>query len=333
MNKMPIVVKEIPEKPDFNAVYEIDSNDVNYFTHGFFKYPCKYIPHIPRWAILKYSKINDYVLDPFAGSGTTLVEAVLNRRNAFGIDFDKLSQLLCRAKTVILTNKQINYIKEAIEDLSYSKTKHEKPDLHNIKHWFSTNNIGQLSFLKEFIINCYKDTKDEDIYNFMLVCFASTIRKTSFADSVSPKPYVSTRIKKTPSLPIALFRTTVGTYLKRIEPYIEKKIGMARIISEDARRIRLTNSNKKKISLAITSPPYINAFDYVRSLRLENAWLGYYGDTNIINIKRKQVGTENISAKIYKNAKLLKSGIAKLDILTKQVNVLDKKRSFVIAIS
>lgn len=76
MNEEIIQVKEIPEKIDFNATLEIISNDVSYFTHGFFKYPCKFIPHVPRWAILKYSKPYDLVLDPFAGSGTALVEAV-----------------------------------------------------------------------------------------------------------------------------------------------------------------------------------------------------------------------------------------------------------------
>jgi hypothetical protein len=51
-----IQVKELPEHVDFNVTFEITSTDVSYFTHGFFKYPCKFIPQIPRWAILKYSR-------------------------------------------------------------------------------------------------------------------------------------------------------------------------------------------------------------------------------------------------------------------------------------
>ncbi|CVH76652.1 Modification methylase MboII [Clostridiales bacterium CHKCI006] len=45
-------------------------------------------PHIPRNLILKYTKINDLILDCFVGSGTTLIEAKLLNRNAIGVDIN-----------------------------------------------------------------------------------------------------------------------------------------------------------------------------------------------------------------------------------------------------
>ncbi|GAI65592.1 unnamed protein product, partial [marine sediment metagenome] len=66
----------------------------------------KFIPLVPKWAILKYTKPKDFVLDPFAGSGTTIVEAVLLQRNALGVEFDKLSQLLCKTKPANLSTRQ-----------------------------------------------------------------------------------------------------------------------------------------------------------------------------------------------------------------------------------
>ena len=89
----------------------------------------------------------------------------------------------------------------------------------------------------------------------------------------------------------------VKSYLKNLEQFESVELGKSNIISNDAREIK----NRKfdgKVQLAVTSPPYINAFDYVRSLRLENAWLGYYGDKNILDIKQKQIGTETIYKKI-----------------------------------
>ena len=106
----------------FYSTLEIISNDINYFTHGFFKYPCKFIPHIPRWAIIKYTEPGDFVLDSFAGSGTTLVEAIVHERIGLGVDFDRFSQLLCKTKTTLLTNNQINYLQTIKDKLFYDHT-------------------------------------------------------------------------------------------------------------------------------------------------------------------------------------------------------------------
>lgn len=46
-------------------------------------------PYIPRNVILRYSKVNDIVLDQFLGSGTTLIEAKLLKRYGIGIDINK----------------------------------------------------------------------------------------------------------------------------------------------------------------------------------------------------------------------------------------------------
>ena len=321
--------EELPKVIENNSLVEITTNKVNYFTHGFFKYPCKFIPQIPRWAILKYTKKGDLVLDPFAGSGTTLVEAVLNGRKGLAVDFDKLSQLLCKSKTIILTKKQLNTIRELQPHLFNTvDISCFKPDLHNTLHWFPEININDLLTLKVNIEQVFIKIKDEQIYNFLLVCFASIIKKCSYADDVSPKPYVSSRINKEP-LPVKkAFNKTIENYLKLVEEYVNKKAENCIILADDAREIHASKYDGK-VDLAITSPPYINAFDYVRSLRLENAWLGFYGDTNIIDIKKKQVGTEYIPSKIY-SQKIKKTGIKKLDSITDSISEKDKKRGYVV---
>jgi len=325
-----IQVKELPEHVDFNVTFEITSTDVSYFTHGFFKYPCKFIPQIPRWAILKYSRPRQLVLDPFAGSGTSLVEAVLHERNALGIDFDKFSQLLCKTKSTLLTKDQIDSLSQFGKYIlkSNSRKASFRPDLHNISHWFPENNIQMLSYLKGEIEHKFNETGDEVTYNFLRTCFASIIRKCSYADDTSPKPYVSKRIKKKPLSVREAFSKTLNSYINAMSEYGQEALGKVSMISEDARQINAPEYNDKT-SLAITSPPYINAFDYVRSLRLENAWLGFYGDSNIVSIKKKQVGTETIPASVYQT-KIKDTGISKLDLILKKIHELDKKRAFVV---
>ena len=53
------------------------------FYHG------NFVPQIPRQFILRYTKKNDIVLDPFVGSGTTAYEAESSKRNFIGIDIQK----------------------------------------------------------------------------------------------------------------------------------------------------------------------------------------------------------------------------------------------------
>jgi DNA modification methylase len=330
MKEQIIQVRELPRDIDFNTTFEITSNNVSYFSHGFFKYPCRFIPHIPRWAILKYSKKEQLVLDPFAGSGTTLVEAVLNERNALGVDFDKLSQLLCRTKTQKISSHQLTQM-HAIESQLFKNdciSNVAKADIHNLHHWFPPKNIRALTNLKSAIEINFSAKKDKRIYNLLLVCFASIIKKCSFTDDTSPKPYVSRRIKKEPACVREIFMKTLLSYLKKMNGYENKAFGKCHVISDDARNIH-ANQYNGKINLAVTSPPYINAFDYVRSLRLENAWLGFYGDSNILDIKKRQVGTEAISSDIYGKG-VGNTRYKKLNAILRRIEKQDKKRAFVV---
>lgn len=78
------------------------SYDQSAFTHGFHKYPAKFFPELPRWLIKRYSKENDLILDPFSGSGTVNVEALLIKRNSIGIDVDPFSRFISKVKTTPL---------------------------------------------------------------------------------------------------------------------------------------------------------------------------------------------------------------------------------------
>ena len=62
------------------------------------KYRGNWSPYIPRNIILRYSKENDWVLDQFAGGGTTLVEAKLLNRNIIGVDVNDAALARCRKK-------------------------------------------------------------------------------------------------------------------------------------------------------------------------------------------------------------------------------------------
>ena len=85
--------------------FELEMNTVwsfpkrgNWATHDA-KWRGNWSPYIPRNILLRYSQESDWVLDQFAGGGTTLVEAKLLNRNIIGVDVNDVALERCRNKT------------------------------------------------------------------------------------------------------------------------------------------------------------------------------------------------------------------------------------------
>lgn len=73
--------------------------ETSYLTHSYHRYPAKFIPQLASRVIKENSHAGDLVCDPFMGSGTTLVEAIVNGRRAYGTDINPVAVLIARAKT------------------------------------------------------------------------------------------------------------------------------------------------------------------------------------------------------------------------------------------
>ncbi len=82
------------------------------FTHTFYKYPARFSPQFARVAINTFTESGDVVLDPFMGSGTTLVEAFLSGRHAIGTDINSLAHFVTLVKTTVLTRNDFDIIWE-----------------------------------------------------------------------------------------------------------------------------------------------------------------------------------------------------------------------------
>ena len=78
----------------------------NWATHSG-KYRGNWSPYIPRNLILRYSKEGDIVLDPFLGSGTTLIETKLLKRKGIGVDINPKAVNISREN--LRFNKNIEY--------------------------------------------------------------------------------------------------------------------------------------------------------------------------------------------------------------------------------
>ena len=67
-------------------------------THGYHRYPAKFLPNVVKKLIETYATNNDTIADVFAGCGTTLVEAKVHGIKSAGIDINPVAQLITKAK-------------------------------------------------------------------------------------------------------------------------------------------------------------------------------------------------------------------------------------------
>jgi len=70
-----------------------------YITHSYYTYPAKFIPQLASRLIKDYSEKGEIVVDTFMGSGTTIVEAVVNNRIGIGTDINPIAHLVSKVKT------------------------------------------------------------------------------------------------------------------------------------------------------------------------------------------------------------------------------------------
>jgi len=336
-----ITVREvIPLDVDKNSILNIVTKNVNTYTHGFHKYPAKFIPHIPKWAISKYlnGSNNKIVFDPFCGSGTTLVESMLSGYNCIGVDIDPLSALISKVKTTRVDKNYLTKISHWLKsEIHSNKDGLFIPDCKTIEHWFTDDAIKKLSIIRSAIdqipAKFGKSNKIKDIQDLLIICFSSITRRVSNADNESQKTYVShTKIKK-PEEVNSLFIEQLNRFNERVIDFTSSINDSSKseiIISSSATSLK-NNLNGSKIDLAITSPPYIKAIDYIYNQMVELFWVGdlfqMQTQTQQNSRKNQYIGNKQIRKAEYDDYSPLnnKIGIAQLDKKLLQVYNTDKK--------
>tara|TARA_R110002074_G_scaffold298257_1_gene469824 strand:+ start:2773 stop:3822 length:1050 start_codon:yes stop_codon:yes gene_type:complete len=222
------------------------------------------------------------------GSGTTAIEASRFARKVFGIEVDPYARLIATVSTTRHNNRELSKLEVLIKEIeeaakSISPDVSLEPNLKNVEYWFDEENYTNLTRLKTSIFAHTQSGKQRD---FFLTAFGDIIRACSKAERQSLKPYISTKYIKTPKPVFQEFAKIAPRYLNAISTNrnnLSKAIIWA---GEDATNFDLKN----EVSIAISSPPYINAMDYTRCIKLESSWIGTGNDDSLRNVKTNQLG-------------------------------------------
>ena len=100
-----------------------DSSPISGLTHAFYRHPARFSPTFAAAAIEAFSEQGQFVLDPFMGGGTTIVEAMARGRRAIGNDLNSLAVFVTRVKTTPLGCEEreslLRWADEVVPALSY----------------------------------------------------------------------------------------------------------------------------------------------------------------------------------------------------------------------
>lgn len=332
------------------------------YTHLIHRYTAKLLPHIPGFFLgstLCPSKAT--ILDPFTGSGTVLLEAMLAGHRALGIEINPVARLIARVKTTVFDATLLEGAANAVlNSIACNNHEPQVPDFPNRALWFSEKVQNGLAKVRA----CVENVDDPKLRDFFWVVFSSLIRRVALADPRVSPPVVlkpskfasnSPRYKKvcrmveerTNAEVEALFAWALQESIKRFrrldEASKENEIGSAEIVWDDARTMGVAPLIEKgyfekenahefpadSVDMAITSPPYMNAQKYARSLRLEWYWLGYGSYDDLRAMDASMIGTERLTLDEYSD--LIAVGHPEADNLVEHVYSIDKHRARIVA--
>ena len=253
--------------------------------HTVHPYPAKFIPQIPRQAInLLYPGDSTVILDPFAGSGTTLVEAIDVGIDAYGVDLHPLACLISKVKTTPLRHDFKNVVEDVVGNARLeSKRKNvEIPLIPRLNHWFEKPVQEVLAALTDQI----RIVEDQDVADALSIALSSIIVQVSNQESDTRYAAIKKNISKN-SVFLRFEKAAVKLNDSLIKHFndTEKNFGKATIINANVLSIKAKDL-PTNVGLVITSPPYPNKYEYWLYHKYRMYWLGM----DPITVKRSEIG-------------------------------------------
>lgn len=243
--------------------------------HGFHAYPARAHPITARRLIEDLALPGGVVLDPFCGSGTILVEAMLAGRSAIGTDLNPLAVMLARAKTYPRTTEKTSALVEAAKGVADFADKRRKSKAGATKRLpredvavFQPHVLLELDSIRAGIGEAPAAHRTE-----LWLVLSSILVKLSSRRGDTSEESVEKRIGA--GYPARLFVRKTEELARRFDEFFAELPDPkphARVFEDDANVLK--NVKDASIDTVITSPPYVATYDYFAHHELRMRWLG-----------------------------------------------------------
>ena len=280
------------------GVWDFIGESTGEYTHDLHLYPAKLNPNIARRLISQYGKNAENLLDPFCGSGTTLVEGRLAGLNTVGYDVNPTARLMTKAKCQNYDIPRLNsFVKVLDSELDSLDLMHWQKAVKmsgfsksQIKTWYPNQTIREIASTLELIDTVNKEFGlNKKNWLFARVALSDCLREVSIQRMNEWKNYRINGWRLAdmddlyqPLLP--LFREKLWANLSSVREYIDQlkeresyKSTKFVVDSINCVNSSIFTSLKEGVDLVVTSPPYGDSSTTVAYEQFSwqtNVWLG-----------------------------------------------------------
>jgi hypothetical protein len=252
---------------------ELPERERTKHVHRLHPYLGKFVPQLVEALLARYVRPGARVLDPFAGSGTTLVQCLESGHDAVGVDVAAFNCLLMRVKTARYDLFRLETeVRDALERVGSSR---ERPSGY-VREWFAPAAAAQLLHFRSLV----EEYEHADVLRVVLARAARSARRTTHFDLDFPRapqkePYWCHKHRRecTPVQEAQKFLTRyLLDTLERIKAFqrVRTRVATADVVHGDSSNVVPAGP----FGAIVTSPPYPGLIDYHEQHRYAYELLG-----------------------------------------------------------
>lgn len=313
--------------------------------HRWFMYPAGYSYKLIESKIREYKLgPSSVVLDPFVGCGTTSVVAKQMGVNSVGIEAHPF--VFWVAKTKLFWEYDLNALSAAIEETALKASLQAlEPSLQRIESGefpalvqkcFSKGNLAKLLMLRETIAEaCVFD----EIKDFLKLALTHTLRAVSTAGTgwpyIAPSIYHGKTRERDAVKEFAIQARRMYDDVVTVRNRVTGALSTNHSLILGDARVPYSCLDESSVDFVITSPPYLNNYDYADRTRLEMYFFGlahsWRDISETVRSKLVMAATTQVNRCQYSGNNLLSAEIKRAsdDVyheLTSKINNLTKTR-------
>jgi len=257
--------------------------DAGYLTHGLLDHPARFIPHVPRFCLREYTAPGDWVLDPFAGSATVGVEAVLTGRRPILLDLNPLLDRIAPLKVLPRDEVDPAALGRRLAAMRREAAEPFLPDLPGLSRWYPPDVLERLARYWGWV----RRRAEDPAVRIVEIALLKAARRFSYAEHRLPKLFRSRR--KMAEIEGMTPEERRAAMDRMIDAAALDALGRVRALAARLRGAPVEAVWRGGVDAAdpaafrdlppcaavVTSPPYLQAQEYIRTFRLELAWLGH----------------------------------------------------------